>query len=365
MKKLLAITLFAICVLGSKAQNTVKLYRYNNAATKDHLFTTNWDELGNGRYNYQYEGIAGYVFASQVEGTVACYRYVNSANRFHFYTTSKDELGDGKFGYKLEGIAFYGYSSAVQPAVPFYRFANPGNGSHFYSANYNEVGNGKYGFKDEGIMCYILKDETAVAGAAPSAPTPAAPGFLTTPAAVLKSDSIAEGIFYTNGTVIHGKVHMYKQDYNNEGMPAEEIVTAWECEDGNLRNPDFSHIDSIRIGNLFFARINYRERGFMSVADEQMNLVRILASGPRASAYLLYIYNKSTKMYTRSFYVQKATEKKPVDVEAGLWNIAFKKQLAKLFDDCSTVAAKAEEKAYGSGKLAIIAATRDYNEACH
>jgi|GEM_PF-2537920 len=365
MKKLLFVALGAIGVFSAEAQSAVKLYRYNNVSTRDHLFTTNWDELGNGKYGYQFEGVAAYVFSTQVEGTAPCYRYFNSSNHFHFYTSNQAELGNGKYGYQSEGVAFYAYSTAIKSTVPFYRFANAGNGSHFYSANYDEVGNGKYGYKDEGTMCYVLKDETTANNAVAASLVAPAQGFLNTAADVAQADTTAHGVFYSKGNAVKGTVHMYKQDYHNEGIPAEPMVTAWECEDGKLRNPDFGQIDSARIGDLFFTRINYRERGFMSVADEQMNLVRMLTDGPKASAYFLYIYNKSTKTYTHSFYVQKVNEKKPVDVQAGLWNITFKKQLAKLFEDCSTVAAKAEEKAYGTGKQAVIAATRDYNESCH
>ncbi len=42
----------------------------------------------------------------------------------------------------------------------------------------------------------------------------------------------------------------------------------------------------------------------------------------------------------------------------------FKKQLSKLFDDCEVVSKKAADKAYGTGKEAILSATKDYNESC-
>ena len=44
----------------------VPLYRYWNPQIGDHFYTTNWNELGNGRYGWGYEGIQCYVHTQPV-----------------------------------------------------------------------------------------------------------------------------------------------------------------------------------------------------------------------------------------------------------------------------------------------------------
>jgi hypothetical protein len=41
---------------------TVPLYRYFNGALTDHCYTTNWGELGYGRYGWELEGIQCQVY---------------------------------------------------------------------------------------------------------------------------------------------------------------------------------------------------------------------------------------------------------------------------------------------------------------
>ncbi len=152
-----SITLFfAFLFLQLTAQVTTKLYRYNNAAKKDHLYTTSWDEIKEGKYGYVYEGVAGYVMAKQDSGTIPCYRYLNNNSKCHFYTTSFTELGNGNNEYTYEGIAFYAYAAQVANTAPFHRYNNDGSKSHFYTTSWDEMGKGKYGYVYEGIACYIF-----------------------------------------------------------------------------------------------------------------------------------------------------------------------------------------------------------------
>jgi hypothetical protein len=67
---------------------------------KDHFYTTNFNELGNGNYGYAFERIEGYVDGSQ--GAGGFFRYYNSAIGDHFYTTNLDEFRDGNHGYAFE-----------------------------------------------------------------------------------------------------------------------------------------------------------------------------------------------------------------------------------------------------------------------
>jgi len=97
----------------SSTSGVVPLYRYNSDQTGDHFYTTDWSELGYGKGVYKYEYVAGYVFPKKVEGTIPLYRYYRSSTNSplgkgdHFYTTDWNELGNGKNGYRYERIAGY------------------------------------------------------------------------------------------------------------------------------------------------------------------------------------------------------------------------------------------------------------------
>lgn len=109
----------AAYVHSSQASGTVPLHRYYNGVTEDHHYTTNFDELGGGNHGYRYEGVACYVHphidtkqdpaAGQQSYTVALHRYYNPEHGQHFFTTNWNELGDGRDGYVREGIAGWVY----------------------------------------------------------------------------------------------------------------------------------------------------------------------------------------------------------------------------------------------------------------
>ena len=360
--------LFACVVLTQHlfAAAAVKLYRYNNSSTHDHIFTTDWNELGESKYGYSFEGVAGYVMNEPAEGTVPCYRYLNSAKKIHFYTTSLDEMGEGKYGFQKEGIAFYVYATQVANTTAFHRYVNKTSGNHFYTTSLDELGEGKYGFSYEGIACYIFTTEqTTTAGTSTAAVnTITVPGLASAAPEQTKADATTAGSFFIKGVETKGVIRMYKQDYENEGIPAEAMIDAFVAEDGKPYNLNFKLIDSIHIGDLSFGRSRYRERGFTSASEEQLEFVRMLYRGTKASVYIAYVYDKSEKQYTHSLLIDKLNEKKPVDVQAGLWNIAFKKQLSKLFADCESVSNAALEKTYASRMEAIISTVKDYDENC-
>jgi hypothetical protein len=103
----------------------VPLYRYWNPTTIDHFYTTNFRELGRGRFGYRYEGIQGYVSPRRLRGTVPLYRYWNPTIRDHFYTTNFRELGRGRAGWRYEGIQCY-----VNPRVVTYAPTVEGTSAH-------------------------------------------------------------------------------------------------------------------------------------------------------------------------------------------------------------------------------------------
>ncbi|MBO9616509.1 MAG: hypothetical protein J7619_27720 [Dyadobacter sp.] len=121
---------------------SVPIYRYfSRNGSKDHLYTANINEKGNGSNNdYIYEGIAFYAFSTQVAGTVPVYRYFHGGASLgdHFYTLNQSDVS-GNPAYTYEGIAFYAYNQAINNAVPIHRYWNSSIDDHFYSKNNNEV----------------------------------------------------------------------------------------------------------------------------------------------------------------------------------------------------------------------------------
>ena len=53
------------------------------------------------------EGVGCYVHDQPVAGAVPFYRYWNSQGRDHYYTTNWSELGNGQGGWLLEKIQCY------------------------------------------------------------------------------------------------------------------------------------------------------------------------------------------------------------------------------------------------------------------
>lgn len=142
---------------GNNSVNAVAypLYRYYNASTGDHFYTTNYNELKCGGSGYVFEAIQSHIFKTQYSGTAPLYRYWNATISDHFYTTNWNELGPGRYGYAYEGIQGYIYPSVYTGTVALYRYWNATVGDHFYTTNWNELGYGKNGYVYEGIQGYV------------------------------------------------------------------------------------------------------------------------------------------------------------------------------------------------------------------
>jgi hypothetical protein len=141
--------------IGVPIALTVPLFRYWNPQNTDHFYTTNWAELGGGKFGWGFEGIQCYIAPQQAPGTVPLYRYWNAGIADHFYTTNWAELGGGRFGWAYEGVQGYVYSQPAVNRVPLYRYWNAGIGDHFYTTNWAELGAGRFGWNFEGIQCYV------------------------------------------------------------------------------------------------------------------------------------------------------------------------------------------------------------------
>ena len=126
-----------------------QLFRYYNASTGDHFYTTSWYELGPGINGWAFEEVAAHV--GQQLGTVPFYRFNDGHS--HFYSTDVNEGTNA--GYSQEGTAGFVYTTQVPNSVPLYRYYNTGLNYHFYTTDFAELGNGKSGFALEGIAAYV------------------------------------------------------------------------------------------------------------------------------------------------------------------------------------------------------------------
>jgi len=135
----------------------VPLYRYiySNSKAFNHFYTTDWSELGSGKYGYRYEGIEGYVCKSQIKDTVPLYRYYSNKVHDHLYTTNWNELGSGKHSYIYKKIEGYVYKSQKANTVPLYRYYSGKVFDHFYTTDWSELGSGRSSYIYEKIEGYL------------------------------------------------------------------------------------------------------------------------------------------------------------------------------------------------------------------
>jgi Repeat of unknown function (DUF5648) len=111
-----------------------------------------------GQKDWSYEGVACYVLDKQIGNSEPLYRYANG--REHFYTTDPNELGNGKNGYVYEGITCYVLPSQSNGASPFYRLLK-GGFDHFYCSHVDEIEKAKSNQTVEGTQCYVYNNQIA------------------------------------------------------------------------------------------------------------------------------------------------------------------------------------------------------------
>uniref|UniRef100_A0A7M5WJ62 DUF5648 domain-containing protein n=2 Tax=Clytia hemisphaerica TaxID=252671 RepID=A0A7M5WJ62_9CNID len=155
------------CWVFSKCKQA-PLYRFWNRRLGDHFYTTNYNEIWNGKRGSGFKGIQCRVLKHHQDGTIPLYRYWRRYWSDHFYTTNIREIGTarrgqrGRYGYVSEGITAYCYPSSRQGLIPLYRYWKASIVDHFYTTNIREIGTsvrGKYGhhgYKSEGIVCYVF-----------------------------------------------------------------------------------------------------------------------------------------------------------------------------------------------------------------
>ncbi|MCL1672100.1 hypothetical protein BAS09_08495 [Elizabethkingia ursingii] len=90
--------------LGSADGNGQILTAWYNENSEDMIITTNPDEIKGAWKKYQ---DFGRTYNGDEPGSFPIYRYFRSKYNSHFYTRDFNELGNGRDGFVYEGIAFY------------------------------------------------------------------------------------------------------------------------------------------------------------------------------------------------------------------------------------------------------------------
>jgi len=122
----------------------VPIYRFYNAANKDHFFTTNLEEgLGAG---YSPEGVGFYTLPSAATNTRPLFR-CRTTNGKHFISTAQNcenQMGEGQYGFV--------YISQEPGTLPLYRYYDVQIGDHLETTSPGEITGTAY--KLESILGY-------------------------------------------------------------------------------------------------------------------------------------------------------------------------------------------------------------------
>ncbi len=195
-----------------RAKGMVALYEYVHAQTGDHLYTSDFAELGRGRGYFDYQGILGWVLPSEGKGAVALHRYLHSNTGDHLVTSDFEGYGgragrDGYIyegvvgwaepfrapgadapieksepqrlvryynaqtkdhrimlgddtpgeGYEVDSIPGYAWPKRAAGTVPLYHYFNSARGDHLYTHDFAEYWHGRDGYAYEGILGYVLE----------------------------------------------------------------------------------------------------------------------------------------------------------------------------------------------------------------
>jgi Dual-action HEIGH metallo-peptidase/Repeat of unknown function (DUF5648) len=127
----------------NRPDGAVPVFRYHRRSISDHLYTTNFQELGGGsnlNTDYTFEGVAFFAFNNSTTGTVPVFRLNNTSSGEHFYTADVNErntlLAPKKTKWVAEGIngvAFHAFPKNSNQGEIVHRFI--GNGKHFFTKN--------------------------------------------------------------------------------------------------------------------------------------------------------------------------------------------------------------------------------------
>ena len=107
--------------INSRRRTTLKpLYQYRYGNMADFLYTTNFNELGNGGGGWTRLAAEMLVYNAQATGTVPFYRFYSPQYRKHFYSTNRNEVCSPTWLY--EGITGYIWPQQRSGTTPIRRW---------------------------------------------------------------------------------------------------------------------------------------------------------------------------------------------------------------------------------------------------
>lgn len=136
---------------SSQVVGTVPLYIYYSAVSGKYHYST---DLANSFGNYNYSGIACYVYSSQVTKTRPVFQHFNTTNNDHYFFD-----GPATFeGYRFEDIKFYilqnpqatTYPLPEEDTMELYQYYSSA-GDHFYTTLKKD----RPGFTYEKVLGYV------------------------------------------------------------------------------------------------------------------------------------------------------------------------------------------------------------------
>eukprot|EP01087_Luapelamoeba_hula_P020542 TRINITY_DN7024_c0_g1_i2.p2 TRINITY_DN7024_c0_g1~~TRINITY_DN7024_c0_g1_i2.p2 ORF type:complete len:257 (-),score=38.02 TRINITY_DN7024_c0_g1_i2:1491-2261(-) len=147
---------------------SVPLYRFWNARTSDHFYTTNryknTKKGDTGQVDSIREGVVANVFTEPQPYTVPMHSYYDKKNCDHFYTTERLEHKPSA-GFEYGSVIGWVYSDPAhcsdENAVALHCYWNAETRDHLYTSTPEEVGTevlgevGKNGYRYEGIVMYL------------------------------------------------------------------------------------------------------------------------------------------------------------------------------------------------------------------
>jgi len=157
MKKLIILSFLIFSFYSGFSQRP--LYRYYNGKQRKHYYTVDFNEYGNGRGGFSYEGVSCQVFDAnnRPEGTSTVFRFYNPRSGDHYYNIRR-QLPVGQLqGYNFEGPAFAVLRSRAPGAVPLFEYYNDRTGDHFYTADKHELGYGFEGYHFDDVVGFVFR----------------------------------------------------------------------------------------------------------------------------------------------------------------------------------------------------------------
>ena len=142
---------------------TAPVYRFYNAQSRGHFFTTSATErdtvLANPQWGYTAEGVGFRSATAPGANLLPVYRFYNPISKGHFFTTDEAEknnvLANPQWRYNFEGVGFYTYGASASLGSDVYRFYNPISRGHFFTISEaernNVLANPQWQYTAEGV----------------------------------------------------------------------------------------------------------------------------------------------------------------------------------------------------------------------